>query len=867
MKKTLLLLIAVFFFSFMNNMIAQEPSTKGTDFWFGFVNSDNPYIPTYTFISSEKTTSGTISVPGFNWSQNFTVQANSTIQITMPDSIQPVFVEGTYNKAIHITSCDSVSVYAHNYIFQINDATIIYPTEALGDHYMNLNYSIGNGNDPGDGVVIVATQNNTQIEITPSVTTGGGNLAGVPYTIILNQGEIYQITNPINSVDLTGTTIRGTGTGECKPFAVLSGNRKTNVGYCGALDHLFEQLLPLKALGSQYILPPLQNRLTTEYRVMATQDGTDITIDGGAPITLMAGQYHPFTSDTASFVSANKPVMVMQYAQGWGCNFPGIFGFGDPFQILIHPMEQSLKKITFSAIPSNMNEYWLNIVVKTADVSSTMLNGTNIASSFSPVSSNPNYSYAQVSINNGNYTLISQGGALAYVYAWGTAESFGYCAGAALRDLSNNFTFTPNPTCIGSTVNFAAIPDSISSSYEWDFGDSSNTVLGLNTSHTYSGNGAYNVTLTRYRPNGCDVVVKKNVYIISPSVKLEQSDTTICGGTGLQLSVDVINDSLKVFNVNNCGDTTTSYQTAQFDSLTWSTGDTGSVITILPDSSMMVYVYGHRTDEICSSVDSIMINVVENPSFTINDFCEGESNSANVIGSTGGEFSIVSPLGDGTTIDAITGEIYNEIGGTTYTIQYETSGFCLNTSTQQVNVFPAANVSISADPLLGEPPLEVEFGQNSSNVDNLIWNFDDGEILNSMDSAIFHTFNNDGVYITTLIGTNGYGCEDSTNVKVIVAFPELQYTFPNVFTPNGDGSNDFFKLVNYQVISDLRIVILNRWGNIVFESDKVDFNWDGKVQTSGEDCTDGTYFFKAIIKGKNGEERQEQGFIHLSRGE
>lgn len=867
MKKAILLLITLFFLAISTKSNAQEPSTKGTDFWFGFVNSDNPYIPTYTFISSETTTSGTISIPGFGWSQNFTVQANSTIQITMPDSIQPIFVEGTYNKAVHITSCDSVSVYAHNYIFWLNDATLIYPTDALGNHYMNLNYSIGNGNAPGDGIVIVATQNNTEIEITPSVATGGGNPANVPYNITLNQGQIYQITNPINSVDLTGTTIRGTNIGECKPFAVLTGNATTNVGYCGALDHLFEQLLPLKALGTQYVLPPLQNRVTTEYRVMATQNGTLITVDGGAPIPLIAGQFYSFTIDTASFVSSNKPVMVMQYAQGWFCNFPGIFGFGDPFQILIHPMEQSLKKITFSAIPSTMNEYWLNVVVKTADVSSTVLNGSNIASSFSPVSSNPMYSYAQVSITNDNYTLQNQGGALAYVYAWGTAESLGYCAGAAVRDLSNNFTISPGQACVGETINFTAFADTISTAYEWDFGDSGATVLGLNTSHTYGANGVYDVTLTRYRPNGCDVVLTKKVYVISPSVKLLQNDTTICAGEEIQLSAYVINDSLEIINVNNCGDTTTSYQTAQFDSIRWSTGDTGSVISILPDSSMMVYVYGYSTDDVCNSIDSIMIELVGDPSFSLTDFCEGESNSANVTGSTGGEFSIVSPLGDGATINSATGEIYNEMGGTIYTVQYETSGFCQNTSTQQVTVFPLANVSFKADTVSGEPPLEVEFIQNSSNVDNLTWDFGDGEILNSMDSVVFHTFNKAGVYITTLIGTNSYGCDDSTKIKIVVAFPEIDYTFPNVFTPNGDGNNDFFKLVNYQVISELKIVILNRWGNVVFESNQVDFKWDGKSHKTGEDCTDGTYFFKATIKGENGEERQEHGFIHLSRGD
>lgn len=102
-------------------------------------------------------------------------------------------------------------------------------------------------------------------------------------------------------------------------------------------------------------------------------------------------------------------------------------------------------------------------------------------------------------------------------------------------------------------------------------------------------------------------------------------------------------------------------------------------------------------------------------------------------------------------------------------------------------------------------------------------------------------------------------------VQIIVKYPPMEYSFPNIFTPNGDAQNDMFKLINPQGIADFDIVVLNCWGNVVFEGNKVNFNWNGKVKNSGADCDDGTYFYKANLKGFDGTEKAEHGFVQLSR--
>ncbi len=84
----------------------------------------------------------------------------------------------------------------------------------------------------------------------------------------------------------------------------------------------------------------------------------------------------------------------------------------------------------------------------------------------------------------------------------------------------------------------------------------------------------------------------------------------------------------------------------------------------------------------------------------------------------------------------------------------------------------------------------------------------------------------------------------------------LNYKIPNVFTPNGDGVNDFVSFPNFGNSAN-KIVVVNRWGNLIYESNGINPIWDGK-DTSGKSCTEGTYFYR--INNTN-----ISGFIQLMR--
>jgi len=163
---------------------------------------------------------------------------------------------------------------------------------------------------------------------------------------------------------------------------------------------------------------------------------------------------------------------------------------------------------------------------------------------------------------------------------------------------------------------------------------------------------------------------------------------------------------------------------------------------------------------------------------------------------------------------------------------------------------------------------EVIFTNESVNASSYLWDFGDFSTQVS-DLHPTHNFPTGevGNYEVKLYAIDDKGCIDSTVLTIEIMYPDLTVDIPNVFTPNGDNENDFFKLIKVENLLHLEIIILNRWGNVVFESTDLNFNWNGKLHNVGEKCTEGTYFYKINLKDLNEKEVEEHGFVHLSRGE
>ena len=159
-------------------------------------------------------------------------------------------------------------------------------------------------------------------------------------------------------------------------------------------------------------------------------------------------------------------------------------------------------------------------------------------------------------------------------------------------------------------------------------------------------------------------------------------------------------------------------------------------------------------------------------------------------------------------------------------------------------------------------PVEIKFTNKSKgNVTQREWRF--GSITNP-DADPFHVFSTFGADTVSLKVVNGLsGCE-SVNDTMIVNIKESKLLVPNVFTPNGDGQNEEFRVV-YSSLKKFNIVVFNRWGRKVYESTNPAEGWDGTF--AGGQAPPGVYFYYIEAEGiNNNEKHKKSGPIHLLRG-
>ncbi len=155
-----------------------------------------------------------------------------------------------------------------------------------------------------------------------------------------------------------------------------------------------------------------------------------------------------------------------------------------------------------------------------------------------------------------------------------------------------------------------------------------------------------------------------------------------------------------------------------------------------------------------------------------------------------------------------------------------------------------------------EDSSNVQFFNETQNFTDQQWYFGDGD--SSSEVSPEHQYSGPGVYDVRLVVQNAAGCKDSITYQVFVPSPE-NFEVPNVFSPNGDGVNEYFQLMPSAFIPGFRIEIYNRWGGVVFQSSNSRFQWDGRHQ--GSICAAGVYYWVISREG----EGVRKGFVTLVR--
>lgn len=158
----------------------------------------------------------------------------------------------------------------------------------------------------------------------------------------------------------------------------------------------------------------------------------------------------------------------------------------------------------------------------------------------------------------------------------------------------------------------------------------------------------------------------------------------------------------------------------------------------------------------------------------------------------------------------------------------------------------------------GNAPLSVDFS-NLTDAEEFEWNFSDKNNGFSTESSPRHTFNEPGNYVIVLKVKNKAGkiMNDKVLIEVTDKKDEISEgnesaitTETTVFTPNGDGKNDTYKILGNNIES-FQMTITDQKGNILFTSNAMDQGWDG-TDAKGNEVTKGNYIcvYSAIGKDK-----------------
>lgn len=139
------------------------------------------------------------------------------------------------------------------------------------------------------------------------------------------------------------------------------------------------------------------------------------------------------------------------------------------------------------------------------------------------------------------------------------------------------------------------------------------------------------------------------------------------------------------------------------------------------------------------------------------------------------------------------------------------------------------------------------------------------QLTSAADTSFLHDnlFSVAGCYVVTSFDSVGNESNYSDSICVDNC---PNYELPNVYTPNNDGSNDFFRPFPYKYINGIRLKVYNRWGSLVFETDDPDVMWNGVNQDTNEPCSDGIYFYTCTVDELflvGIQTRVIKGFVHL----
>ena len=423
--------------------------------------------------------------------------------------------------------------------------------------------------------------------------------------------------------------------------------------------------------------------------------------------------------------------------------------------------------------------------------------------------------------------------------------------------------------CLNQPMNFhdsSTVSNGSVTGWLWNFGDTSPLITIQNPAHIYANPGTYTVTLIATTNNGCKDTISKTV-VVHPLPVAQFSRVNVCDGTTIQ------------FN-----DLSSILATDTIQTWTWNFGDANPLNTNQNTSHLYAANGSYPVQLLIVSKfgckDSITKTTIVHPNPVVNFktpdtvgcelWCVHFTDTSSIA--TGVNATWMWSFGDGgptsNSINPV--HCYNNnslFAPIRYSLTLTVTSDSGCSTTKSVNNFitvypnPNANFSVQPQTATFTDPV-VSITDLSTGANFWYWNFGDHDTT-SLHNPLQHTYKDTGSYVITLITSTIYNCFDTAYQNIYVE-PDFLFYIPNSFSPNDDGINDGFSGKGV-FIKEYEMSIYDRWGNLIFFTDDLKKQWDGKANHGTEIAQRDVYVYSIQIIDLNKRKHSYKGIVTLLR--
>ncbi len=469
---------------------------------------------------------------------------------------------------------------------------------------------------------------------------------------------------------------------------------------------------------------------------------------------------------------------------------------------------------------------------------------------------------------DGTATAGTAGGSGPYVYNWSTGGAAiaepGLCAGVfsvtitdanGCKDITSVTISQPaaisstvqatSVSCFGENNGSTSVTSTVGGTPPYNFSWQAGTV-GVSANNLYA--GVYSVTVSD--ANNCTAVFSTN---ISEPTQLTAatSDAFACAGSTTSINATA-NGATPGYIYN------------------WNNGLMGATINFIPLYSS-IYTVTITDAKGCTAVAQSSVTVLGLP---VIDFTTDVTNGCGPLCinlSSGNNPAIVQchwNFGDNTTSNncGTVNHCFANPGSYNISLTSKDVNGCSSSITKNnfITVHPNPIAAFTATPKetsILNP--NIYFKNNSVGATSWQWDFGDVNNNTSTTQNTSYTYADTGYYVVILEISNEFGCKSITGDYVRI-LPDVAVYIPNSFTPNSDGTNDLFNPMGVGIDGEkYELIIYDRWGSLIFQSNNPAKGWDGIVMGGSEAAQQDTYVWKIRFDDILGQKKRYTGHVNL----